>query len=395
MQLPVAERNPDVLLRLDSEYGGIKRPDAAQRVLDTATEVCTARGRDSLLGRCHLRTGKKLLTKGDTKAALDAYSEGLGLVTAVGAGYWPDPPPAPLRWALLTTGWAAAGAALGWFALRAVFWRQSWTQTARFIEQALPEGRNDLINSVLLSGDTDQASPELVQLAIHEAIRRMKRVELRQSVSTRGLARWVLVAGLVGLALAAFAIFQSAAFRRGIGGAMMPTAYVERANELSLISVLPEDGATYFVGETVKIVATIRNDEAAAHRGEVILGDGSAAREMFPANGYTTFTLPLRDVQQSFDFAVRIGDSRWPADRPYYRVNILQRVQIDGLDLRYEYPPYTRLEGRTVRNTRTTSRRCTFTNMTYRLRMSRHGLLSAARGGCLRIGSGGSRIARY
>ena len=272
------------------------------------------------------------------------------LALALALGYWPDQPPAALRWALLGTAVAGTLLALAWFILRAAWWRQNAAQTARFIEQALPELRNDLINSVLLSHDGDQVSPELVQMAIHESVRRTKRIRLRESISTRPLSRWVLAAGAAALLLAAFAIFQPGPFRRGLLGAVMPTAYVDRVNDIELASpIQPADGATCFVGETIKVVATIRNGAGVAYRGAVLMKDGPAV-EMFPTNGYTTYSVPLTKVEQSFEFAVRIGNSRWPADKPYFKVNVLQRVQIEGLDLRYEYPSYTHLETKTVRN---------------------------------------------
>ncbi|HUT01217.1 MAG TPA: hypothetical protein VM031_02085 [Phycisphaerae bacterium] len=272
------------------------------------------------------------------------------LVLGLSLGYWPEQPPTALRWALLAAALATALAGLGWFVVRAAVWKENPAQTARFVEAALPELRNDLINSVLLSKDTDQVSPELVQLAIHEAARRSRRVNVHESISTRTLSRWVLATGLAALAVAAFAVFQPGPFRRGLMGAMVPTAYVPRVNEIDLVQILPEDGETRFVGETVTILATIRNPEHVPYRGEVILKDAGEPRPMFPADGFTTFRLPLMKVQQSFEFAVRIGKSRWPADKPYRKVNVLQRVKIDGLDLRYEYPPYTGLKTKIVRN---------------------------------------------
>ena len=272
------------------------------------------------------------------------------LVMAVTLGYWEDQPPRLLRWAMLILGLAAGAAGVGWFIVRALIWRQNAAQTARHIEQALPKLRNDLINSILLSQDADQASPELVQLAIHEAVRRARRVKIQQSISTKALSRWVLAAGCAAVALAAFAVLQPAPFRRGLMGAVVPTSYVPRDNDIVLIAIEPEDGATCFAGETVNIIAKIVNEDAAAHRAEVLLRGADAPIPMLPSNGYTTFSLPMPKVEQSIEFALRIGGSRWPTDKEFYTVNVLQRVKIEGLDLHYEYPPYTGMEAKTVRN---------------------------------------------
>ncbi|MCD6304439.1 MAG: hypothetical protein J7M21_05700, partial [Planctomycetes bacterium] len=272
------------------------------------------------------------------------------IVMGAALGYWPDQPPTALRWAILIAAAAAVLAGAGWFVVRAAFWKQNPAQVARFVEENLPAVRNDLINSVLLAGDRDQTSPELVQLAIAEAVRRAKKVHIQQSVSPRPLVRALLAAGSAAVVLAAFAVFQPGPLRRGLMGAMSPTAYLPRVNRIELLGIRPPDGATCFVGQTVRIPATIRNARHRPYRGEVILEGDSAPRKMFPANGFTTFTLPLPKVQQSFGFAVQIGDSRWPADKPYYKVNVLQRITIEGLDLHFEYPAYTKLKPKTVRN---------------------------------------------
>ncbi len=278
------------------------------------------------------------------------------VIQAAALGYWPDQPPASLRWALLIVGAAAALGGILWFVVRSLLWRENASQTARFIEQALPEVRNDLINSVLLSRDSDQVSPDLVQMAIHESVRRAKPANLGESISMRPLSRSVLAAGFAAVALLGFAVLQPGPFRRGLMGAMSPTAYIERINDIDLVRLEPADGATFFAGETVHVVATIRNDDHRPLRGKVLIRSAAAPRDMIPSNGFTTFTLPIRKVEQSFEFALRIEDadrgrfSQWPTDRAWYRVHILQRVEIDGLDLRYEFPAYTGLATKTVRN---------------------------------------------
>ena len=272
------------------------------------------------------------------------------LLAAMSLGYWPDQPPASLRWAVLILTVTALLTAAGWFVLRAALWRLNPAQTARFIEANLPELRNDLINTVLLSGDESQTSPELVQLAIREAVLRSRRIDVRKSVSRRPLARWAIAAFVGACAVATFAVFQPGPMKRGLLGAIVPTRYVERVNRIELLSITPADGATCFVGEPVSIVAAIRNPDHTAYQAEVIFRDPPAARALTASEDFTTFVLGGQKFEQSFEFAVKIGQSRWPADKSYYKVNVLQRVKIDGLDLHYEYPSYTHLKSLTVQN---------------------------------------------
>ncbi len=271
------------------------------------------------------------------------------LVTALALGYWPDQPPAALRWALFAAVLVALVASAGWFVLRAAVWKQNPAQTARFIETSMPELRNDLINTVLLCGDESQSSPELVQLAIYEALLRSRNVDVGKSVSRRPVTRWALAAGVAAVLLAGFAALQPGPMRRGLMAAIMPTGYVQRVNRIELLSITPADGDTCFVGEPINIVATIANPGRAAHQAEVIFKDGPS-RAMSAGEDFATFVLAGQKFEQSFEFAVRIGPSRWPTDKPYYKVNVLQRVKIDGLDLHYEYPSYTGIKSQTVRN---------------------------------------------
>ena len=103
--------------------------------------------------------------------AVVAITGGTLLLGAAVTGYWPGTgqPPAALRWFFLLAACAAGAGSIGWYLLRSAVWRQNLAQTARFVEGRLPRLRNDLINSVLLAGDADQASPELVEQAIREA----------------------------------------------------------------------------------------------------------------------------------------------------------------------------------------------------------------------------------
>lgn len=272
------------------------------------------------------------------------------LLAALSLGYWTDQPPVMLRWAVLILAGTALLAAAGWFVLRAAIWRMNPAQTARFIEASIPELRNDLINTVLLSDDESQTSPELVQLAIHEAALKAQRIDVRQSISRRPLTISAITAFIATCAVVSFAVLQPGPMKRGLMGAIAPTRYVQRVNQVELLSLSPADGSTCFVGEPISITAAIDNPDNTPYQGEVIFRNPAAVRAMTASEDHTTFVLGARKFEQSFEFAVKIGQSRWPTDKEYYKVNVLQRVRIDGLDLHYEYPSYTGLKSTTVRN---------------------------------------------
>ncbi|MBI5725272.1 MAG: hypothetical protein HZA50_15035 [Planctomycetes bacterium] len=274
-----------------------------------------------------------------------------GSIVLVGlaAGYWPDQPPQLLRWGLLVAVCAGWAAAFFWLIAMGFFWRQNMAQTARFVEQNLPQARNDLINSLLLAGDSAQPSRELVQQAINEAMGRARRLDLAASVPVKPAKKWALAClAVLGLA-GAFAALQPKALARGITAVFHPSAYVAAANSLELASLEPSD-TTRFAGQPLTIIAKIRNETGRPLAGSVIIEGADQPRAMIVSDNYTVFSCPMGVVDQTFRYAVKIGDSRWPADKPWFCVNVIKQVSVEGLDIKYDYPAYTRLGGKKIVN---------------------------------------------
>jgi hypothetical protein len=288
-----------------------------------------------------------------TKGVLCLIAAVAVTLLAAGAmlGYWPGQPPTALRVVLLTVSgaaWLAAVAALLW-RLRA--WWQQPAQVARAVELALPEARNDLINAILLSSDDQQSSPELVQRAIDESTQHADRLDLRRSVRLAEAKRWALTAGLAALAVLALATLQPGAFGRGVAAMLSPTDYVPSVNALALVGEVTPGDATVFAGERVTVSARVGNEDARPLDAEVLIDGEPTPRAMLAGRGNTEFTCPLGPVGETLRYAVRIDGSRWPADKPFYTLRVVQRVDVEGLDVHYAYPAYTGLEPRTIRNT--------------------------------------------
>jgi len=277
------------------------------------------------------------------------------VITTLAGGYWPDQPPTVLRWALwgLCLGmWVLAAAAL---LARAALWRQNPAQTARFVEQSSGRLRNNLINAVLLADDHHQVSGELVQKAIDETVRmsRSRSDDLYRSVSLRWLARWGIVAAVAGMAAAAVAIAQPGPFRRGMLAALTPWKYVPYANTMRGVRITPGD-ATIFAGRPIRVVAHLpdmRAGEAARQLGKlnprVLVAGRNSALGMLGGKG-GTFTCDLGTVEQTLRYAVVIGENHWPENKPYYRLTVIRRIDLEALNLTYTYPPYTHLKPQTV-----------------------------------------------
>ncbi|MHC4562744.1 MAG: hypothetical protein ACYS8X_08250 [Planctomycetota bacterium] len=273
---------------------------------------------------------------------------GAAMVAALAGGYWPDQPPAALRW-LLALGLGAfiivTGARL---ILQPARWRQTPQEVARFIEQARPNLRNDLINAVLLAEDDRQASGELVQQAINESAQRTRRLDWTETVDAAPARRWLIVALVAIAGVVGMGVLQGAAMRRGLLAVAAPMRYVPHTNAITLEEITPGD-VTLFAGQPLEITARIRNEEATPHAARVVVGAAepdSPPHVMLASEANTAYSCSLGPLSATAHYAVVIGESRWPLDRTWYVATVIERVELASLAVGYEYPPYTKLQAK-------------------------------------------------
>ncbi len=271
------------------------------------------------------------------------------LLAGLSLGYWRNQPPSWLRWTVLLAGCGAVGLAVFWYLLRSILWRQNPAQNARFIESNLPQLRNDLINSVLLACDDEQVSDEMVELAIRESLNRSRREDLKRSASFKPLRRWGLALAVATVAMAALCVFQGGAMAAGIRAALFPVEFVPRVNDLGLVRLQPGD-TTIYAGEPLTIMVQVENPTGRRLDGYVEIAGAGDPMPMLASDSYSTFTLHLKRVDESFRYAVHAGSSAWPVHRKYFTVHVMKRVGVEGLDIKYDYPAYTKLPSRTEVN---------------------------------------------
>jgi hypothetical protein len=288
------------------------------------------------------------------------------LVGAV-AGYWPGQPPVWLRIGLLGAGASVLAASVVVLVLARAVRRINDAQAARFVEQRIPEVRNDLINSLLLAREADDAP--LVRSAIGEAVRNCRGIDLGPSVSTRSLRWWAVAAGAALLALGSFALLDGRHLRRGLLAVLEPARYVPSVNRLALRDLSPGD-ATVFFGEAVTISATLDEAPVGDVDGEVLFAGQADPEAMLATLAGRRYVLPRREATETFRYAVRIGESRWPIDRPWYTVTVIRRIEVLGLDLLYRYPDYTGRPEETVEDAQGPIEAPVGTEVTVRLRLA-------------------------
>ncbi len=266
-----------------------------------------------------------------------------GSLTVAGlAGYWPGQPPAALRWVLLAAVAATWAAGLAWLAILPIRRRLNYSQAARLVEEATGGLDNALINAVQLGGDGQQVSGPLVQSVIRETVSRTAKMPMASAVDTLPMKRWGISAGIAAAVLCVFALLQGPRLTRGISAVFGPTGYVREIPTVKLISLEPGD-ATRFVGEQLNIVAKIENPQRQRYETRIVFhcnGAEDSRRTMLPSADRATYTCAFGKLEQSLQYAVWIGDSKFPTDKPYYAITVIQHVEVSGLDLVYAFPQY-------------------------------------------------------
>ncbi len=275
-----------------------------------------------------------------------------GVLVAGLCGYWPDQPPATLRWGILLLLILVFLAAV-WLLARSLLQRANLAQTARFIELHYPQLRNGLINSLLLSRDADQPSPALVQCAIRETLQRVSRADVRGCVSLKPLRTAGLVAAFVVVVMIAFLLLQPGAFRRGLRAVLSPASYVPANNTLPLASLTPGD-TTVIAATPVTIRLSVQANEQEDVQAELVLEGDDSPRIMHPRAsppGQADFEYRIAAVHEPTHYRVqahsRERQSRWPAEKAWYRIDIAS-LNVEAIDVHYEYPEYTHQQPRDV-----------------------------------------------
>ena len=306
-------------------------------------------GIEQIVARLESVRGKYFRTQVARSAAGVITVGCISLIIAGLIGYWPAQPPRVLRWGLLIAMvgiWAGAIASLIVSAIRS---RLNYFQAARLVEQSMDGLDNALINAIQLERDPLQSSPALVQSAISETVHRTSKLTLSSAIDTRAVKRRAIIAAAAVLVLCAFGGFQYDRFSRGLSAVFNPNGYIRTVATVKLISLYPGDG-TFLAGENLTISARIENPTHQRYKARVIISRNGKVldRAMISSLDRCQYTCLYGKLEQSFKYAVIIGKSRFPTDKPYYTVSVVQKIALERIDLLYNYPAYTQLTPRKV-----------------------------------------------
>jgi hypothetical protein len=252
-------------------------------------------------------------------------------------GFWIDQPPMWLRW----TATLAAVVTFLLISIRALFVllrRLRPGQAARLVEQAYPFLGNGPINAILFAtGDAEQ--DELTHRAITETASQLTPLNLRPAVSTRRRNRRLVIAGALWVILFGLLLFTPGILSRSVEMLFRPSQYAPHRHSLSIAHLSPGDTIVH-VGQTVTMRIEIADGTPDDYGPVTVVIEGDNApipMEYTPDIGHTYTTPPLAEPLR---YAIRVGRRHYPVDRPWFRVDVVDRWALEAFSATMTFPDY-------------------------------------------------------
>ncbi|MCD6304497.1 MAG: DUF4175 family protein, partial [Planctomycetes bacterium] len=269
-----------------------------------------------------------------------------------------------LRWTLSMGGLALTAAVAAWFIVRPLARSFTMTGVARLIESRHPELHERISSTVELLTSRDspelRGSDALIAALASEAVLDARTVRPAREVSFKAAVPYLVAAGVVVAVLLAIAAIWPQQANRLLRRALL--ANVSRVSHTALritrISA-PEliewhrEGADYVMpsGQRLRIELTVADEAvtSAELRLSPIAGGEETASDMArlpdEPDGKRRFVITCPPATGSFRFRIHAGD----ALTRYYRIRVVEPPAVKRIEVRYEYPPYTRRAARLAR----------------------------------------------
>ena len=262
-----------------------------------------------------------------------------------------------VRWALSMSGLGATVLVALWFILRPLATSFTLTGVARLIEARHPELHERISSTVELLTSKDgpelRGSDELIAALAEEAVADARGVRTSREINFKAafpyLAAAVLVVAVLASVIAIWPDQADRLFRRAL------LANVSRVSNTALeitgisapeIVAWDREGVDYVlpVGQRLHVELTVRDE--VVRRAELRTGplDGGeeaplAMTRLPDDNGRPRrFAITCPPARRDFRFRIHAGD----ALTRYYRVRVVEKPSLGRVDLKYEYPAYTR-----------------------------------------------------
>ncbi len=240
----------------------------------------------------------------------------------------------------------------GVFALRHAFGKTPLNVAAQQTEQALPELQERLSSAVELTEENDErfrGSPAMVACLMRQAQQQAEKIQPETVVSGRGVWRWLAYLLPVVLVWLILAIVMPEVLARGVAGAIKPwtvaplpgvalkiqpgSREIPAGDPLEInVSIDDPEGITR--GHPVEHVAVLTKHAT----GQSVVGEMDLVDAQKRA-----FRKVIDGTQQDFDYRI----STELAESEFYHIHVLPRPGVEGLEIRYDYPSYTRKASKT------------------------------------------------
>ena len=223
---------------------------------------------------------------------------------------------------------------------------------ARIIEERHPELEERLSSAVELLTSRDAAelrgSDELIAQLAHEASIGARHVRPRREITFRPARPFVLAAmAVVAIFVGLYSMWPQQT-RHQLARALAPWANLPNVQALDL-DMSPDRDVTIAEGDRLLVSLGVANRRVGAAEFRLVDAGGiEVPHAMAPMAGESVrmFTYTCPPAAKSFRYRLHAGDA-WTQ---YIHVSVVPRPRIARIDLRYDYPAYTRRKPATVTN---------------------------------------------
>jgi hypothetical protein len=253
------------------------------------------------------------------------------------------------RWLLTLSALALTAAAAAWFLILPLGKTITLTGIARSVEYRHPELQERLSSAVELLSSRDmpeiRGSEALIRALAEEASRDAAHMRPRAEIPLKAARPFLLAAGGT-LAVIALLLGLYPNAQRLLVRAVAP--YLNLPNvSADMLRVTPGD-ARILEGQRLQVEVAVANAAVRSARFRKLLPDGSEAVEAMTAlppgeDGEPRFTLTCPPGAESFRYRIHAGD----ALSKYFTVTVVPPPLVKRLEVRYDYPAYTKREPRT------------------------------------------------
>jgi len=304
---------------------------------------------DELLQRVRQRWRSVNITSG---ALLYASVVLVAALSAVGTECAVIDSPPWLRRALAIGVAGVAVLGVAYFVLWRMLQDRSNEEFALLVETRFPEIDNGLINAVRLVGEERVTSAQLVAAGMREALDRVGPANVARAVDARRVKRYGVTTGVLAAAAIVLSVLVPGRVANAVQRLLRPHANLAKVGDVRIVKVEPGDrtGRKALVsGETLTVVVTIESrglqevDGSIAYREK---GEDDVKEQRLRMLSNTSFKAEIRDVKTPLEYQARAGGSA----SPFFKVEVVEPPTVTGLEVDYQYPPYTGLEPKLVKD---------------------------------------------